>query len=516
MTTVPVRRALLSVHDKTGLAALGACLVARGVELVSTGGTERALRAAGLPVTDVASVTGVAEMLDGRVKTLHPAIHGAILAKRDDPAHVAALAEHGIAPIDLVVVNLYPFAATVRAGASAADCIEQIDIGGPALIRAAAKNHADVAVLTDPGQYAEARDQIDRSGGTDLALRRRLAADAFAHVADYDAVVAAWFAQATEDPFPARLRLPASRRALLRYGENPHQTAAFYVLDGPPRGLGAARQLQGKELSYNNLLDADAALALAHELTGPGVVIVKHGNPCGAAVAGSLVEAHRAALACDPTSAFGGIVACNQPIDGATATAVIQVFTEVVIAPGVSDEARAVLAARPNLRLLVTDAAPLDAPGDLALRSVAGGLLIQSPDRATVTAADLRVVTRRRPTAAETADLLFAFTVAKHVRSNAIVLARGGATIGIGPGQPNRVDSVKIAAERARAAGLAGPCVVASDAFFPFADGLEAAIAAGATAAIQPGGSQRDAEVIAAADAAGVAMVTTGRRHFRH
>jgi phosphoribosylaminoimidazolecarboxamide formyltransferase/IMP cyclohydrolase len=516
VTVAPIRRALISVHDKTGIEAFAARLAARGVELISTGGTERALRAAGLPVTDVATLTGVPEMLDGRVKTLHPRIHGGILARREDPGHRAALAEHGIAPIDLVVVNLYPFAATVRSGASADACLEQIDIGGPALIRAAAKNHADVTVLTAPDQYDPVAKQIERAGGTDLALRRQLAAAAFAHVAEYDATVAAWLAGPDEAPFPARLRLDAVRRATLRYGENPHQAGAFYALGGAPRGLAAAHQLQGKELSYNNLLDADAALALACELDGPGVVIVKHANPCGVAVAGTIAEAHRAALACDPTSAFGGIVACNRPIDQATASAIVRVFTEVVIAPDASEEARGILAGRPNLRLLLTGDAPLDAPGDLALRSVAGGLLVQTPDRARIAADDLVVVTRRSPTAEETADLLFAFTVVKHVRSNAIVLARQGATIGIGPGQPNRVDSVKIAAERARSAGLAGACVVASDAFFPFADGLEAAIAAGATAAIQPGGSQRDAEVIAAADAAGIAMVTTGRRHFRH
>ena len=516
MKVAPIRRALLSVHDKTGIEAFATRLVARGVELVSTGGTERVLRAAGLPVTDVAAITGVPEMLDGRVKTLHPKIHGAILARREDAGHRQALAEHGISPIDLVAVNLYPFAATVRSGASADACLEQIDIGGPALLRAAAKNHGDVTVLTAPDQYPLVAEQLERLGGTDLGLRRRLAAEAFAHVADYDATVAAWLAGAVEAPFPPRLRLDAIRRATLRYGENPHQAGAFYALGGAPRGLAAARQLQGKELSYNNLLDADAALALAAELHGPGVVIVKHANPCGAAVAGTLAQAHRAALACDPTSAFGGIVACNRVLDEATAAAIVQVFTEVVIAPDATAEARAILAGRPNLRLLLTGDAPLDAPGDLALRSVTGGLLVQTPDRATIAADDLTVVTRRAPTADEAVDLIFAFTVVKHVRSNAIVLARDGATIGIGPGQPNRVDSVKIAAERARTAGLAGPCVVASDAFFPFADGLQAAIAAGVTAAIQPGGSQRDAEVIAAADAAGIAMVTTGRRHFRH
>ncbi|HEY5210869.1 MAG TPA: bifunctional phosphoribosylaminoimidazolecarboxamide formyltransferase/IMP cyclohydrolase [Stellaceae bacterium] len=509
----PIGRALLSVHDKTGIVELARVLAARGIALISSGGTAGVLREAGLTVAEVAEVTRFPEMLDGRVKTLHPAIHGGLLARRDRPDHLGAIAAHGIAPIDLLVVNLYPFAATVARGASFDECVENIDIGGPALIRAAAKNHADVAVITDSGDYAALLESLrDHDGATPLALRRALAAKAFARTAAYDAAIAGWLAAREGDSFPATLTLTATRRQMLRYGENPHQRAAFYV-DASGTGLGAARQLQGKELSYNNLNDTDAAYALAAEFASPAVVIVKHANPCGVAVADNVRAAWDRALACDPASAYGGIVAVNRSIDRPLAQALDKHFAEVVIAPAIAPEAEPILARKKNWRLLV---APLPDPAaaGMTLRSLAGGYLLQHRDAGRVTETDLRAVTKRAPTAQEIADLLFAFTVAKHVKSNAIVYAKGGATVGIGAGQMSRVDSSHLAARKAgdRAIGS----VVASDAFFPFADGLEAAIAAGATAAIQPGGSTRDAEVIAAADRAGIAMVFTGMRHFRH
>ncbi len=519
---VPIRRALLSVSDKTGLVDLARALVAHGAEILSTGGSARALREAGIAVKDVAEHSGFPEILDGRVKTLVPHIHGGILGRRDLPEHLAQMQAHGIAPIDLVAVTLYPFEATVARGADYDACVENIDIGGPALIRAAAKNHDSVAVLTDPAQYADLLAEL-AEGGTRLALRRRLAAAAYARTAAYDAAIAAWFAQQQDVQFPPTLTLTANLRQTLRYGENPHQQAAFYVAGSRP-GVATARQVQGKELSFNNLNDTDAAFECVAEFEAPTIVIVKHANPCGVASAATPAEAWAAALRCDPVSAFGGIVALNRTLDEATAEQIAAIFTEVIVAPDATPEARAVLARKKGLRLLLTGGLPDPAAPDRMLRSVAGGYLVQTRDTGRISAAELRTVTRREPTATELADLLFAFRVCKHVKSNAIVYASGGATVGIGAGQMSRVDSARIAAwkaeEAARAAGQATPLthgsVVASDAFFPFADGLEAAVAAGATAVIQPGGSMRDADVIAAADAAGIAMVFTGMRHFRH
>jgi phosphoribosylaminoimidazolecarboxamide formyltransferase/IMP cyclohydrolase len=520
---VTVRRALISVSDKTGLVPFGRALADRGIEILSTGGSAKALRDAGVPVTEVSDHTGFPEIMDGRVKTLVPQIHGGILARRDSTQHMAQMAEHRIAPIDLVAVNLYPFEATVAKGAAYDDCVENIDIGGPALIRAAAKNHDFVTVLTDPAQYAEALDQITATGGTTLALRRRLAGEAYARTAAYDAAIGTWFAGQRGETFPQRLTVAGTLRQTLRYGENPHQQAAFYA-SGTRAGVATAQQVQGKELSYNNLNDTDAAFECAAEFAEPTVVIVKHANPCGVASAASLAGAWDAALRCDPVSAFGGIVAVNRTLDAATAERIAAIFTEVIVAPDADTAAQDVLARRKNLRLLLTGGMPDPASGGLVFRSLSGGFLAQSRDAGRIGAADVKVVTQRAPTEAELADLLFAFRVCKHVKSNAIVYAKSGATVGVGAGQMSRVDSARIAAwkseEAARAAGLLGRLtegsVVASDAFFPFADGLEAAVAAGATAVIQPGGSMRDAEVIAAADAAGIAMVFTGMRHFRH
>ena len=518
---VPIRRALISVSDKTGLIPLAAALAARGVEILSTGGSARALATAGIAVREVSDHSGFPEILDGRVKTLVPQIHGGILGRRDLASHRAEMAAHDIAPIDLVVVNLYPFEATVARGAAAAECVENIDIGGPALIRAAAKNHDFVTVLTDPAQYPAAIAEIAASGGLRHAARVALAGAAYAQTAAYDAAIAAWFARA--EVFPARLTLSAVRAEILRYGENPHQSAAFYRSGDRP-GIATARQAQGKELSYNNLNDTDAAFECVAEFDGPAVVIVKHANPCGVATAESPALAWDKALACDPVSAFGGIVALNRTLDGAAAARIAAIFTEVIIAPDADPEAQAILARKKNLRLLLTGGLPDPAAPGRTFKSLAGGFLAQTRDSGRVTAADLKIVTRRAPSPREIADLLFAFRVCKHVKSNAIVYARDGATVGIGAGQMSRVDSARIAAwkaaEAAKAAGLTTPLtegsVAASDAFFPFADGLEAVIAAGATAVVQPGGSVRDAEVIAAADKAGIAMVFTGMRHFRH
>ena len=524
METLPIRRALLSVSDKTGLVPLAQALAATGVELLSTGGTARALRDAGLPVREVADYTGFPEILDGRVKTLVPQVHGGLLARRDSPAHVAQMQAHGIAPIDLVCVNLYPFETTAASGAPPEECVEQVDIGGPAMIRSAAKNHAGVAVLTDPEQYPQLIAELQaHGGGTTLALRRRLAAEAFARTAAYDAAIAAWFTGQSGETFPERLILAGERRQRLRYGENPHQQAAFYA-SGTRPGVATARQVQGKDLSYNNLGDADAAFEAVAELEELACVIVKHANPCGAAEAATLAEAWDAALRCDPVSAFGGIVAVNRPLDAAAAERIAAIFTEAIIAPDADEAALAVLARKKNMRVLLTGGVPDPAAPGLVLRTLAGGFLAQTRDAGRVAAADLTVITQRAPTEAELRDLLFAFRVCKHVKSNAIVYAKDRATVGVGAGQMSRVDSARIAAwkaaEAARAAGLPEPLthgsVVASDAFFPFADGLEAAVAAGATAVIQPGGSIRDAEVIAAADRAGVAMAFTGMRHFRH
>jgi phosphoribosylaminoimidazolecarboxamide formyltransferase/IMP cyclohydrolase len=521
----PIRRALLSLSDKTGLVPFARGLVARGVALISTGNTARTIAEAGLPVTEVAAATGFPEMLDGRVKTLHPAIHGGLLARRDRPDHLATLAEHGIGEIDLLVSNLYPFAATVASGASREDCVENIDIGGVALIRAAAKNHEFVTVVTDPADYdAVLGEMMAEGGATSLGLRRRLARKAYALTAAYDAAIARWFEQDEGIEFPQRLVGVAELVEKTRYGENPHQKAAFYRNEERRLGVATARKVQGRELSYNNYADTDAAFELVAEFAEPAVAIIKHANPCGVALGTGLHDAWVKALACDPVSAFGGIVAVNRPLDLETAAAIAEIFVEVVIAPEAEPAACEILAQRRLVRLLLTGGMPdPKAPGWM-VHSLSGGLLIQERDRVLATRDMLKVVTKRAPTETEIADLLFADTVAKHVKSNAIVFAKDHATVGIGAGQPSRVDAVKIAAAKAiemgRAAGLSAPpsvgSMVASDAFYPFADGLEAAIAAGASAAIQPGGSRRDAEVIAAADQAGMAMVFTGIRHFRH
>ena len=523
MTTVPLRRALLSVSDKTGLVDLGRALARRGVALVSTGGTARALRDAGLEVTDVSEVTGHPEIMDGRVKTLHPRVHGGLLGRRgtDD----ATMAEHGIPAIDLAVVNLYAFEATVARGADAAETVEHIDIGGPAMIRAAAKNHAHVAVVTDPEDYDALLAELDaHDGATTLAFRTGLAATAYGRTAQYDAAVAAWMARG--DARPRRVAAAARLALPLRYGENPHQRAAFYADGSGAHAPATVAPIQGKALSYNNLADADAAWALACDLPRDraACVIVKHANPCGVAVADDMGTAHAQALSGDPVSAFGGIVALNGALDGATAERIVEVFTEVVIAPEVSAEARAVFAAKPNLRLIETGGLADPGAPRRAMVQIGGGWLVGDADTGAVEAADLRVVTRRAPTEDQMRDLMFAWTVAKHVKSNAIVYAKDGQTVGVGAGQMNRLDSSRIAAIKAAEMGerlglahsAARDCVLASDAFFPFADGLMAAAEAGAKAVIQPGGSMRDADVIAAADAAGLAMVFTGMRHFRH
>ncbi|MEM7567602.1 MAG: bifunctional phosphoribosylaminoimidazolecarboxamide formyltransferase/IMP cyclohydrolase [Pseudomonadota bacterium] len=520
---LPIRRALLSVWDKAGLLPLAEALRDVGAELVSTGGTARALREAGHAVTDVSEITGFPEMMDGRVKTLHPAVHGGLLARRDLAAHMEALEAQGFAAIDCLVVNLYPFEETLASGADRAACVEMIDIGGPAMIRAASKNHDGVAVVTDPADYETIVAALPE--GTDLAMRRRLAAKAFATTAAYDAAIAAWM-QGEDGPLPERLTVSATRAQTMRYGENPHQAASLYLTGETRPGAATARSVQGKALSYNNVADADAAFELVSEF-GDGraaVAIIKHANPCGVAVAYSLSEAHARALACDPVSAFGGIVATNRALDRRAAEAIVKVFTEVVIAPGADEEALAVFAGKKNLRLLLTEGlADPSAPG-LTLKPVASGLLAQARDAGRLADAEMRIVTTRAPSEAEMRDLAFAWTVAKHVKSNAIVYAKDGATVGIGAGQMSRLDSTRIAARKAEdaaeAMGADAPLtrgsVFASDAFFPFADGLLAGAAAGATAVIQPGGSMRDEEVIAAADEAGLAMVFTGMRHFRH
>ena len=527
MTMMPMRRALISVSDKTGLIEFATALAARGIALLSTGGTARALRDAGLTVTDVAEVTGFPEMMDGRVKTLHPMVHGGLLALRDNAEHRAAMEAHGIGAIDLLVVNLYPFEATVASGADYDDCIENIDIGGPAMIRAAAKNHAFVTVVVDTEDYADVLAELAAHDGTSLAFRQRMARTAYARTAAYDAAVSTWMAGAHGDATPRRRAFAGVLKQTMRYGENPHQAAAFYT-DGSGRpGVATAIQHQGKELSYNNINDTDAAFELVAEFApadGPACAIIKHANPSGVARGASLAEAYQKAFDCDRTSAFGGIVALNMALDGATAAEIVKIFTEVVIAPDADADARAIFAEKKNLRLLTTGALPDPRQPVLAYKQVAGGLLVQDKDTGFVPEADLRVVTKRAPSAAEMADLRFAWTVAKHVKSNAIVYVRDGATVGVGAGQMSRVDSSTIAALKAGRMGAelgltdtpAKGSVVASDAFFPFADGLLAAAEAGATAIIQPGGSMRDDEVIAAADAAGLAMVFTGMRHFRH
>jgi phosphoribosylaminoimidazolecarboxamide formyltransferase / IMP cyclohydrolase len=525
---VPVRRALISVSDKTGLLDLARALSERDVEIISTGGTAQALRQAGLPARDVADVTGFPEMLDGRVKTLHPMVHGGLLGLRDAAGHVEAMGRFGIAPIDLLVVNLYPFEATVAAGGDYATCVENIDIGGPAMLRAAAKNHRSVTVVTDVEDYGALIDELAaHDGATTYAFRQAQALTAYGRTAAYDAAVSGWMAQALGEVTPRRRVFAGTLSQELRYGENPHQRAAFYAGAAARPGVAGARQLQGKALSYNNINDTDAAVELVAEFDpadGPACAIIKHANPCGVARGASAPEAYRAAFDCDRTSAFGGIVALNGLLDAETAAAICEIFTEVVIAPAVTDEAAELFARKKNLRLLVSGGLPDPSEPGLAWRQVAGGVLVQDRDAGRLAPPDLRVVTRREPDAEELADLLFAWRVAKHVKSNAIVYARGGATVGIGAGQMSRVDSTRIAARKAEdmaaILGLPEPptrgSVVASDAFFPFPDGVMAAAEAGARALIQPGGSVRDDDVIAAADDAGLAMVFTGMRHFRH
>ncbi len=525
---VPLRRALISVSDKTGLVDFGKALAARGVDLISTGGTAKALRDAGLEVRDVSDLTEFPEMMDGRVKTLHPKVHGGLLALRDNVAHVSAMNRHGIEAIDLLVVNLYPFEETVSQGADYATCIENIDIGGPAMIRAASKNHGFVSVVTDVADYDALLAELDtHEGATSYPFRQQLALNAYARTAAYDAAVSNWLAGALGTATPRRRTFSGTLTQTLRYGENPHQTAAFYV-DGTDRpGVATATQHQGKELSYNNINDTDAAFELVSEFDpedGPACAIIKHANPCGVARGATLSEAYGRAFNCDQTSAFGGIIALNQPLDGPTAADISNIFTEVVIAPGADAEAMRIFSKKKNLRLLTTDALADPRSAGLTVRQVSGGLLVQDKDNGHIAPDDLRVVTKRAPSEDELADLLFAWKVAKHVKSNAIIYVKDGATVGVGAGQMSRVDSARIAARKsadmADALGLEAPLikgsVVASDAFFPFADGLLTAAEAGARAVIQPGGSMRDDEVIAAANEAGLAMVFTGMRHFRH
>ena len=525
---VRIRRALLSVSDKAGLVEFAAALSKAGVDLISTGGTSTAISSAGIAVTDVSSVTGFPEIMDGRVKTLHPAIHGGILGVRDDTGHVDAMNAHGIAPIDLVVVNLYPFEEVRFSGADYASVVENIDIGGPAMLRAAAKNHAYVAVVTHPDDYAAVLNALDLNFGClSLEFRKKLAAKTFARTAAYDAAISGWLAEVLEVEHPVWRAFAGRLDNVMRYGENPHQAAGFYVTGDKRPGVATARQVQGKQLSYNNINDTDAAFELAAEFdpaASAAVAIIKHANPCGVAMAETLRQAYDKALRCDPVSAYGGIVATNRLLDAEAAEEIVKNFTEVIIAPDATAEAQAIIAAKKNLRLLLAGALPDPRAAGMTSKSVAGGLLVQTRDNAVVDDLELKVVTKRAPTAGEMADLRFAFRVAKHVKSNAIVYAKNGATVGIGAGQMSRVDSSRIAAQKAAdaasAAGIVEPLtkgsVVASDAFFPFADGLVAAIEAGATAVIQPGGSMRDNDVIAAADQHGIAMVFTGVRHFRH
>ena len=524
----PLRRALISVSDKSGLIELGNALTQRGIEILSTGGSAKTLRSSGIDVTDVADITGFPEMMDGRVKTLHPKVHGGLLALRDNENHVSAMREHEIGAIDLLIVNLYPFEETVARGADYDTCIENIDIGGPAMIRAAAKNHAFVTTIVDVKDYESLLAELDANDGqTTLAFRQQQAQIAYARTGAYDAAVSTWMANAIGDTAPRRRVFAGEIAQTLRYGENPHQSAAFYT-DGSNRpGVATAIQHQGKALSYNNINDTDAAYELVAEFTaseGPACAIIKHANPCGVARGETLLEAYKKAFDCDRTSAFGGIVALNQPLDAVTATEITGIFTEVVIAPGASNEAKAIFAAKKNLRLLTTDDLPVPGTKITAYKQVSGGMLVQDKDVGHIGLDDLKVVTKRAPSQKELKDLLFAWNVAKHVKSNAIVYVKDGATVGVGAGQMSRLDSANVAAAKAQrmADTLAlehSPAIgsaVASDAFFPFADGLMEAAAAGASSVIQPGGSMRDDDVIKAADEAGLAMVFTGMRHFLH
>ncbi|PZP55217.1 MAG: bifunctional phosphoribosylaminoimidazolecarboxamide formyltransferase/inosine monophosphate cyclohydrolase [Micavibrio aeruginosavorus] len=523
MTQTPqrykIKRALLSVSDKSGLLEFARTLQVSGVELISTGGTKKYLAENGLAVKDVSDVTGFPEIMDGRVKTLHPKIHGGLLSVRDNDTHIEAQKSHSIDDIDMLVVNLYPFRETVARGGDYDTCVENIDIGGPAMLRAASKNHAFVTVVTDPADYAEIATEI-KLGGTTLVTRKKLAAKTYAATASYDAAIASWFAGQLGETFPPTISLPATRLDTLRYGENPHQSAAVYS-DGTKRpGVVTAQKIQGKELSFNNLNDTDAAFEIVAEFSEPAVAIIKHANPCGVAIGKDALDAYRRALACDPVSAFGGIIALNRKLDAVTAAEILKVFSEVIIAPAIDEDAKPVLAAKPNVRVLITGEMPDPKAPRMTVRTIAGGYLLQNADIGHITAAELNVVTKRSPTDDEVRDMLFAFRVAKHVKSNAIVYARENVTIGIGAGQMNRLDSSRIAAARMKEYGLVppenAPMAVASDAFFPFADGMLAAADAGATAIIQPGGSIKDKDVIAAADERGLAMVFTGIRHFRH
>ncbi|NKB56210.1 MAG: bifunctional phosphoribosylaminoimidazolecarboxamide formyltransferase/IMP cyclohydrolase [Alphaproteobacteria bacterium] len=517
MADSKIARALISVSDKTGLVVFGKFLAEQGVRLLSTGGSARTLRDAGLAVTEVADHTDFPEMLDGRVKTLHPKIHGGILGRRDVDAHRMAMEAHDIAPIDLVVVNLYPFEETVARGANFEECVENIDIGGPALIRAAAKNHDFVTVVTDPSDYDDVMAEMKNGeGATTPDLRSRLAATAYARTAAYDANIAAWFEIQRGDVFPTRMAGSGILKQKLRYGENPHQEAALYLSGRTRPGVALASQIQGKELSYNNINDTDAAFELVSEFDVPAVAIIKHANPCGVAVGETPLEAYRLAHSCDPVSAFGGIVALNRPLDGDTARAISEIFVEVVIAPEAEADARAVFAEKKNLRLLLTGDMPDPDAVGMTMKTIAGGFLMQSRDNGRIGRDDLKFATKRKPTDREISDMLFAFKVCKHTKSNAIIYVRDGVTVGIGAGQMSRVDSSRTAAQKGKEHLGTERSVVASDAFFPFSDGLIAAIEAGATAVIQPGGSVRDEEVIAAADEAGIAMAFTGMRHFRH
>src|SRR5262245_6640897 len=523
-----ISRALLSVSDKNGLVEFARALTVHGIELISTGGTRGALAEAGLKVLDLADITGFPEMMDGRVKTLHPKVHGGLLAIRDNAAHTVALAAHGIRPIDLLVVNLYPFEATVAKSADYETCVENIDIGGPAMIRAAAKNHADVTVIVDAEDYAPLIAELAaHNGATTLALRKKLAAKAYGRTAAYDAAISNWFAVTLADPAPTYRTIGGKLAEALRYGENPHQSAAFYRAGEARFGVATARQAQGKQLSYNNINDTDAAYECVAEFDPQrtaACAIIKHANPCGVAEGASLLDAYRKALACDPVSAFGGIVAVNRTLDAEAARAITEIFTEVILAPDATEEAIKIVGAKKNLRLLLAGGLPDPRAQGLLVKSMAGGLLVSSRDNAVVDDMELKVVTKRAPTNAERRDLAFAFRIAKHVKSNTIVYAKDAATVGIGAGQMSRIDSARIAARKAQdaaeSAGAAEPAtkgsVVASDAVFPFADGLLVAIEAGATALIQPGGSMRDDEVMKAADDHNIAMVFTGTRHFRH
>ncbi|MGV3490846.1 MAG: bifunctional phosphoribosylaminoimidazolecarboxamide formyltransferase/IMP cyclohydrolase [Devosia sp.] len=523
---VPIKRALLSVFDKTGMAEFAKGLAALGVDLVSTGGTSKLIASTGAAVRDISDLTGFPEMMDGRVKTLHPKVHGGLLAVRDNPGHKASMDEHEIGPIDLVVVNLYPFEETIAKGASYDETIENIDIGGPAMIRSAAKNHAYVTVIVDPADYPAVLDSITATGGVPYELRQKLAAKAYARTAAYDSVISGWFAKALDYPEIPYRSFAGRLKEVMRYGENPHQWAAFYTTGERRPGVATARQVQGKALSYNNLNDTDAAFELVSEFdpATPAVAIIKHANPCGFALGKTAIEAYQLALRTDPVSAFGGIVALNQTIDAETATEIVKVFTEVIVAPDATDEAIAIIAAKKNLRLLLTGALADPKTGGLTVKSLAGGLLVQGRDDRNVDDTEFKVVTKKQPTETELADLRIAMKVAKHVKSNAIIYVKNGATVGIGAGQMSRLDSSRVAHRKAidaaEAAGIEGALtagsVVASDAFFPFPDGMLAAVAAGATAVIQPGGSMNDQAVIDAADEAGIAMVMTGMRHFRH